>query len=210
MLYNPRTFRANDMDELHKFIQQYSFCSLITHSSSWQVSHIPLLLQPQDGKYGTLIGHIAKPNRQWQDFDGTRQALCIFNGPHSYISPSWYITGPDAPTWNYAVVHAEGIPHIMDNQAELLESLNCLINHFEPSLQEPNSKAYIPQSYKLSQLDYIVGFKIEIQQLVGKFKLGQNYSTEDQQAMLENLSKQDNEDSRQLAHFIKQYRKEKL
>lgn len=209
-MYLPFVFKNSNVAQLHSFMKRYNFCSVISHSSSIRVSHLPLILLPEEGKYGTLVGHMAKANDQWKDFDGSSSILCIFSGPHAYISPSWYKKKPGVPTWNYAVVHAVGIPKLIEDKDQLQKIMDQTISYFEPSLHSQNSDAYIPESYKNMQLDYIIGFKIEIQELVGKFKLGQNRSDEDQKSLVEGLSRQDDHESKQLADFITHYRKSNL
>jgi transcriptional regulator len=193
-LYIPPTFENTNLSELYDFIGTFPFATIISNASKITVSHLPLMLQAQ-GEYGSLIGHMAKANQQWLDFDGATPIVCIFHGPHAYTSPSWYKTLPAVPTWNYAVVHAEAIPELITDKNELLILINDMLNHFEPSLQ-------IAEPFKESQLDFIVGFKLKILAIQGKYKLGQNRSLADQKGIIEGLSKQNDADSTQLAEFI--------
>lgn len=198
-MYAPPAFKNNDIQQLHEFMQKYSFSTVISASPSISVSHLPLILLPKQGKYGTLVGHMAKANTHWKEFDEKKTVLCIFHGPHAYISPSWYKNNrPDVPTWNYAVVHASGTPKLVQDKSSLQAIIDLTINYFDPS-------AHIPDDFKQTLFQYIVGFEIEIETLIGKFKLGQNRSPEDQLRLLEGLSKQADNDSKQLTDFIKYY-----
>lgn len=202
----PRIFKNLHIDKLHQFIKQYHFATIISHDTSFRTTHIPMLLFPEQGKYGTLIGHMGKHNEQWKDFDGKRSVLCIFHGPHAYISPTWYKQRPEVPTWNYAMVHAHGVPRIIHDKEALLKELNHLIATFEPNLLNQDSEIYIPETYKKSQLDFIVGFRIEIEELIGKYKLGQNRSLEDQQGVFAGLSNHPQDtDALALATFMKEH-----
>lgn len=202
----PRIFKNSHVSKLHQFIKQYSFATVISQGPHLRATHIPLLLFSDQGKFGTLVGHMGKHNDQWKDFDGKRSVLCIFQGPHAYISPTWYKKGPEVPTWNYAMVHASGVPLIIHDKSELLKELNSLINTFEPALLNQTSEAYIPEDYKKSQLDFIVGFRIEIEEIIGKYKLGQTRSLEDQEGVYAGLSNHTKDaDAIALARFMDEH-----
>src|ERR1051325_4993135 len=121
-MYIPNSFREDDPALLHELIRQYNFGILVTQhdssSSSGQgvspfAAHLPFLVDAKRGPHGTLVAHMARANPQWRDFADGREALAIFQGPHAYISPSWYDEPVSVPTWNYAVVHAYGTPRII-------------------------------------------------------------------------------------------------
>src|SRR5438132_13951957 len=106
-MYLPADFQVHDIALLHDLIDRFGFATLITVVEGRpQVSHLPLLLDRDAGQPGRLIGHMARANDQWRTFDGTTEALVIFQGQHSYVSPAWYEVHPSVPTWNYLVVHA--------------------------------------------------------------------------------------------------------
>src|SRR5687768_13776546 len=114
-MYLPATFGETRRDVLFDFIETYGFATLISAGGiETQVSHVPLLLDRSGGDGGRLIGHVARANPHWRAFDGAQTALAIFHGPHAYVSPSWYVTTPSVPTWNYAVVHVYGRPRTLD------------------------------------------------------------------------------------------------
>ena len=125
-MYIPKLFREEDISTLHQLMQAYSFATLVTqHDGAPYASHLPLTLCPEAGPFGTLMGHMARANPQWRDFevDGEQEVLVIFQGPHTYVSPSWYAVQPSVPTWNYAAVHAYGMPRLIEDEAELYEAL---------------------------------------------------------------------------------------
>src|SRR5215467_5979107 len=127
-MYIPKHFREDDLNTLHSLMRTYSFATLITqHEGIPFASHLPFILDTERGPYGTLLAHMARPNPQWHDLTGEQEVLVIFQGPHAYISPSWYDVELSVPTWNYATVHAYGHPRIIDDQTELLAHLRILI-----------------------------------------------------------------------------------
>jgi transcriptional regulator len=181
--------------QLHQFIEQYNFATLISHHKrKIDVSHAPVILNKNLGKYGTLAWHFAKKNPQVNAFNDNSDAVLIFHGPHAYISPLWYMTAPHVPTWNYAVVRAYGQPKIVDIE-KLSEDLSLLTEK-----QEKNSSYVLPEDYKKKLLPHVVGFQMEITKINNTFKLGQDYSIEDQEGMISGLLESDT--GSPLAEFI--------
>ena len=119
-MYIPKAFREDDITTLHKFMREYSFATLITqHKGVPFATHLPFILDAQCGPNGALLAHVARANPQWHDFVDEQEVLVIFQGPHAYISPSWYEVELSVPTWNYAVVHAYGIPRLIEDGEEI-------------------------------------------------------------------------------------------
>ncbi|HEY7346728.1 MAG TPA: FMN-binding negative transcriptional regulator [Ktedonobacterales bacterium] len=175
-MYIPPAFREDDLAALHALMREYSFAVVVTQQASVPIAtHLPLLLESERGPYGTLLGHMARANAQWSGFTGEQEALVIFQGPHAYITPSWYEPGLHVPTWNYATVHAYGKPRVMKDQAALIRLLHASVQTYEAGFAQP-WKLELPTDFFLSKLKGIVGFEMEITRLEGKFKLSQNRS----------------------------------
>src|SRR5215472_14712000 len=106
-MYIPKHFSENDLNTLHTFIQRYPLALLVTHQEGSLVgNHLPLILDPTEGPYGALMGHMARSNAQWRTFDGSQEVLVVFQGPQSYVSASWYEhPSVNVPTWNYTAIH---------------------------------------------------------------------------------------------------------
>lgn len=194
-LYIPKPHLVEDRKLLHDFMDDYAFVDLVTATPVIRITHIPVLLDRTTGPYGTIYGHIARHNPQSATFDGRQQAVIVFRGPNSYISPTWYAKTEAVPTWNFAVAHASGtLKPITDLQA-LHELLAKLIKRFE-NRYNPSSKydfAKLPDSYINGMIGGIIGFEMQIDLLEGKFKLGQERSEADKAGILKNLqsAKQD-------------------
>jgi transcriptional regulator len=187
-MYLPKSFRIEDLPELQAFMSAYSFASLVTqHDGAPFASHLPFMLDAERGSYGTLLAHMARANPQWRDFAAGGEVLVMFQGPHTYISPSWYETHPSVPTWNYAVVHAYGIPRIVEDHASLQRMLERLVDTHEAAFAQP-WRMDLPQEYVDTMMRAVVGFEIEITRLEGKFKLSQNRSDRDQQLVTQALA----------------------
>src|SRR5437868_4241934 len=149
---------------------------------------------------------MARANGQWKHFASGEEALCIFHGPHAYISPSWYEEQHTVPTWNYAVAHVYGRPSLV-GEAELKQIVLETTAKFESSMPNPWKMPLSEQEIG-GMLKAIVGFKIEIKRVEAKFKLGQNRSPEDQAKMRRSLLAAPDEESRALGRFIMEQLKE--
>lgn len=183
-MYIPKAFREDDMKKLHKLMQEYSFAALVTQQDGVPVAtHLPFLLDSGRGPYGTLMAHMARANAQWKTFNGEQEALVIFQGPHAYISPSWYEVELSVPTWDYAAVHAYGIPRIIEDNTALYDLLKALIQTHEARFENPWNYQ-LPDDYLQKMMRGIVGFEIQITRLEGKFKMSQNRTAGEQQQVI--------------------------
>ncbi len=201
-MYVPASFRVDDPAGLADFIRRYSFATFITQDGSAPfASHLPMLFRPDAGEHGTLIAHMARANPQWQHFASGAEALAVFHGPHSYVSPSWYETRPAVPTWNYAAVHAYGVPRLVTDHARVVEHLNAAVSRFEASLEHPWS-GELPEKFRDSLISSIVAFEVPVTRIEGKFKLGQNRSDEDVRSVVAELARSAHAGSRELADFM--------
>jgi transcriptional regulator len=191
-MYIPKSFKSEDLAQLHGLMRQYNFAILATqHAGAPFASHLPFMLDSARGPHGTLIAHMARANPQWRDF-GSGEVLVIFQGPHAYISPSWYEQHPSVPTWNYAAVHAYGVPRIVEDHAELRGMLGALVDTHEAGFAQP-WRMDVPDDYLDKMMRAIVGFEIEITRLEGKLKLSQNRSEVDQHQVAEVLGQSENQ-----------------
>ena len=175
-MYVPASFAVSDGKTLESFIKRYDFATLITPSATGLVaSHIPIMLRRSAGN-GVLIGHVARGNSQWKHFDGNADALAIFQGPHAYVSPTWYATSPAVPTWNYAVVHVYGKPRAREEGDFTAAALRDLVARYEGSRATPWRTEDLAGDFYEKLAKGIVAFEMPIDRIEGKFKLGQNRS----------------------------------
>src|SRR5690349_3546216 len=186
-MYTPSAFREARLPELHAAIESIAFASLIsTTVDGLQVSHIPLLLAPEEGPYGTLYGHVARANAHAACSGAP--SLAIFLGPHAYISAGWYpgkqTHGKEVPTWNYIAVHAHGTLETFDDPAALRQLLGRLTERHERSMPRPWNVDDAPTEYIDRNLAAITGLRLPIERLEGKWKLSQNRTQADRPAHL--------------------------
>ncbi len=201
-MYIPPLFRVQDATKIAAFIRQHSFATLITDDGGVPfASHLPMLHRPEGGNHGTLVSHMARANPQWQHFASGREALAVFHGPHSYISPSWYQSGPAVPTWNYAAVHAYGVPRVFSDHERVVSLLRELVAAYESAFERP-WPGDLPDDYRDKMIQGIVAFEIPVNRMEGKFKLGQNRPAEDIQGVFDALSRSEDSESRALAQLM--------
>lgn len=196
-MYLPAQFKESRPDILQQAIAAADLAILVTMTDQgMEASHIPLLYDPQpaaDGSapHGTLYGHLARANGQWQRFQPDVEALAIFQGPDAYITPSWYETkretGKVVPTWNYVAVHAYGRLRIFDDAPGLLDLVTRLTNRHESRRTVPWAVSDAPRDYIEAMLKGIVGLALPVARLEGKWKMSQNRSAPDQRGVVEGL-----------------------
>jgi transcriptional regulator len=204
-MYIPKTFEVTDSSTLHEFIETYSFGTLVTVVGEQPIAtRLPLICDRASGHHGTLFGHVARANPQWRAFDGNRQCLVMFDGPHAYVSPSWYATAPAVPTWNYATVHVYGIPRPIHDAEQLSALVDKLVGIYEAGMPRP-WPGTLPADFKAAMLKAIVGFAIEIDRIEGKFKMGQNRPVEDRIRTAVRLETSSDPSARALAELTRKH-----
>ncbi len=195
-MYQPPHFTVTDRSRLVALMQERSFAMLTTVAEGEPfVSHLPLLWEDDGSEHGRLLGHMARANPQWRHFASGANALAVFAGPHAYISPSWYDSKNQVPTWNYAAVHAYGAPQIVEDQAAVLNILQRLVGTYEGGFAAPWRMEGLPDGVAANMSRAIVAFVLPIARLEGKWKLGQNKSAADRigtAVALEQLGGEDN------------------
>jgi transcriptional regulator len=198
-MYIPKHFKINDENVIFDLIENNSFATLFSqHNGEPYATHLPFILNKDER---ALYGHFARANGQWKDIQN-QQVLVIFQGPHCYISPSWYETKMSVPTWNYVAAHIYGEMEIVENAEEVFDALHQMVEKYET----PDS------SYQLDEVDSsyveglskgIVGFKIKINRIEGKAKLSQNHPKERQELVVKQLEKTPLENNRRIADLMK-------
>ncbi|WP_299095507.1 FMN-binding negative transcriptional regulator [uncultured Metabacillus sp.] len=198
-MYIPAHFNMKDETFAFDIIKEHSFATLISqHNGMPFATHLPLILNKG---HSSLYGHFARPNPQWKEIKN-QTVLAIFHGPHCYISPSWYETKKAVPTWNYVTVHVYGEVELVEDEDELMSSLQDMVLKYEAS----------DSSYRLQDIDAefltgmnkgIQGFKININKIEGKAKLSQNHPLQRQELIINQLEQSSNTDEQQISLLMK-------
>jgi transcriptional regulator len=203
-MYTPRHFKENDPEKIKAFMRENDFATLVTWDGSMPVATHLLVEVVEQGEKMFINGHIARANDQWKTFLPEREALVIFGGPHTYISPRWY-SQVNVPTWNYIAVHAYGIPQAVTDLNELRGILARLVDRYEAGsgANPPYSVDALPEGYMEKHMQGVVGLKIEITRLEAKAKLSQNRDEADVGNVIHELEKRPDEKSRQIASAMR-------
>jgi transcriptional regulator len=202
----PKHFEVTDPEILADLIEKYPLATLIgSIGDVMEVNHLPLMLSKDRSR---LFGHVAKANPLLKIAEQAVPNLtAVFNGPNAYITPSWYLskeeTGKVVPTWNYAVVHAQGKINVIQDNAWLHGHVTQMTNTHEPTYQSLWKVDDAPDEYIQMMLNAIVGIEIEITSLVGKFKLSQNRPAKDYEVVLNELRASTNQELQDMTHFMK-------
>jgi transcriptional regulator len=201
-MYVPKYFQQHDAEEIVNFIRHNSFGVLVSQKESkLTATHIPLELSEDKTK---LRGHMAKANPQWQNFSDGKEVLAIFNGPHTYVSSSWY-DHENVPTWNYIAVHVYGTISIMEGDALRL-ALKELVDKYESKVENPISMEKMSPAYVDRAIKGLVGFEISITNIEASYKLSQNRDDKNHAAIVSQLEKRSDYDSKEVAEAMRKTR----
>jgi transcriptional regulator len=199
-MYIPSYYKETDENKLIAFIKAYSFAVLVASERELlRATHLPFVIEKRNNRV-FLVSHMAKANPQWKEFNGN-ELLIIFQGPHSYISPSHYEKEQNVPTWNYIAVHAYGKATILNEDVEAFAVLEKMINNYEPHYFEQWKN--LSDDYKNGMLKGITAFEIEVTRLEGKYKISQNKTKNEQQTIIASLEKSTDSTHSELAAEMK-------
>jgi transcriptional regulator len=206
-MYIPKAHEEADIDVLHSLIRAHPLGTWVTQIDAELIAnHLPFVIDTTRGEFGTLMCHVARANPVWQTHSRTIHSIITFHGPQSYITPSWYPSkhahGKAVPTWNYAVVHAHGIPRVIENRDWLLAHVNHLTDTHEATQALPWKVSDAPAEYIERLLQAIVGIEIPIAKLVGKWKVSQNRSPADKLGVVAGLMTRDDQQARDIAELV--------
>jgi transcriptional regulator len=209
-MYVPRHHEETDAGVLRALIRDHPLGTWVTLGDGELIAnHIPFLLDAARGAHGTLLAHVARANPVWRSFSTTVESLVSFQGAQAYISPSWYPSkqahGKAVPTWNYAVVHAHGMPRAIEDAGWLFAHVNALTNTQEAARAVPWKVADAPRDYVDRLLESIVGIEIPIARVVGKWKVSQNRPEADKLGVIDALTEHGDDVSRQMAALVRRH-----
>ena len=188
-MYIPHYYKNENLAEIKDFLNHNSFGILVNQldGKPW-ATHIPLELDRTEEGKDVLVSHISKANPQWKSFESNTEVLCIFNGPHAYVSSSWY-QEEEVPTWNYIAVHVYGKIKIL-NEDETMASLHKLVDKYEKDSKKPLSLNDLSPK-TLRQVKGIVAFQIEISDIQAAYKLSQTRPQDHAKIVAELSERQD-------------------
>lgn len=183
-MYRPPYYAVTDQEEMISFMRHHPFALLICADGDDPIAtHLPLEVEArEDALY--LSGHFARSNPQGAMLEqGSKRVLAVFQGAHAYVSSSWYAK-PSVPTWNYLALHAYGQAHLVTSAARITEMMQSLLGRFEQGQKKPVTWGAIPADHMAGLLAGITCFEIRVERIEASYKLSQNRSDEDREAIM--------------------------
>jgi transcriptional regulator len=177
-MYVPPIFRAEDPSLIWDLVEDIRLGCLVNTGEALSASHLPFMVDRERGPHGTLVGHMARANSQWERLRDPSEVLVIFTGPNTYISPSWYGTSPRAPTWNFISVQVHGRLRLIDEE-EALRSMVLRLSHTMEPPDSPWKPMELDPAYVARLLPGIIGFEIEVTRVEAQLRLSQQNNATD-------------------------------
>ena len=208
-MYTPTQFEEARPEVLRELIRVHPLGLLVTQGHTLNANHIPFVLDVDDDGAGVLRAHVPQVNPVWQQFEGDKEALVVFQGAQAYISPSWYpskkVHGKVVPTWNYAVVHVRGKPQAIRDADWIKAQLHDLTTQMETGFDAPWAVADASREFTDNLISRLVGIEIPIDTIEGKWKISQNRSEADRHGVIEGLSALGSDEARAMAAMIEHH-----
>jgi transcriptional regulator len=209
-MYQPPHHREDRLEIQHALIRAHPLGALVTFGvGGLSANLVPFVLESAATPLGTLKCHVARANPQWRDFDPNVEALVIFQGAESYITPSWYAAkrehGKVVPTWNYIIVQARGTMRIVEDRDWLAEQIAALTHRNESGRKEPWAVGDAPEAFVAAQIKGIVGIEIPIARIEGKWKVSQNRPAADREGVIAGLRASDEPDAEAMAELVEKF-----
>lgn len=202
-MYSPKLYREEDRRKILEFIRQNEFATLVLFDGEKPVASHLLVEVVEDGERVNIYSHMSRANPLWKLFESDREMLVIFQGPHTYISATWY-DHVNVPTWNYISVHAYGRPSLVIDHDEMYALLSRLVERHEAD--HTYRMETLPQDFVEKEMKGIAAFKIEVTRMEAAFKLSQNRNDTDYQNIIIELEKRADELSAQVAQAMRKNR----
>jgi len=206
-MHVPSKFKETNLDVLLKLVQAHPLGTwIVLKDQKLDVNHIPFYVDTTKGEFGILKGHVSVANPIWKSLSTASESKIVFQGPETYITPSWYQSKQDhgkvVPTWNYVVVHASGHPIAVRDESWLLAHLTELTDRQESSRNEPWAVSDAPEDFVAQMLKGIVGIQMPIESITGAWKTSQNRKPSDKRTVINGLTENGDSRSIEMAAYV--------
>jgi transcriptional regulator len=199
----PPHYRQHDARALFAAMVAHAFATIVSadEDGAPRASWIPFVVEGTPER-PVIFGHLARANDQWRSWSATTALLALFQGPHHYISPSWYESALNVPTWNYVSVQVRGRPRLLEDAGEVEAMLDRLVAQFEGARERPWQLARLPQEYRARQAAGIVAFELMVEEITGAWKLSQRADARDRAGAVAGLRAQRGDDALAIAALM--------
>ena len=203
-MYIPKYYREEDRETILAFLRQNNFPAIVSFDGEKPIAThaVVEVTEDENGKI-SIYSHISRANPQWKTF-GSQEIMLIFQGAHTYISPTWY-NHVNVPTWNYMMVHAYGKVRLLQGD-ELVELLSRLVRNHEANSQYRLES--LPQDFVQKEIKGVVGFAIDVTRIEAGYKLSQTRNDEDHVNIIRELEKRGDPESAKVAMAMRENREE--
>jgi transcriptional regulator len=201
-LYIPKLYRAEDREKILEFLKQNNFPALVSKNGEGLIAtHLPVEIEAGDSDKLTIYGHMSRANPQWKNF-GEQEVLLIFQGSHTYISPTWY-DHVNVPTWNYMMVHVYGKARVVEGD-ELHSLLSRLVERHEAASSYRLES--LPPDFVAKEIKGVIGFAVDVTRIDAGYKLSQNRDDANHANIVSELEKREDDASREVAKAMREGR----
>ncbi|MEO5887331.1 MAG: FMN-binding negative transcriptional regulator [Anaerolineales bacterium] len=202
-MYIPKLYREEDRAKILEFIRQNDFAVLVTYDGEKPVASHLLMEVVEEDEAIFVNGHMSRANSHWKTFEKNPEALVIFHGSHTYISPTWY-NHVNVPTWNYQSIHVYGKPRLITEYDQSYSLLKRLVDRYETNGHYKMET--LPQDFVEKEIKGIVAFKLEVTRIEANYKLSQNRKDEDHANIITQLEERTDDFSHGVAEAMRQQR----
>jgi transcriptional regulator len=202
-MYTPKLYREEDRSKILEFLRENEFVTLVCYDGQRPVASHLLVEVIEEGERLLINGHMSRANPLWKTFESNLEVLIIFQGPHTYISPTWY-NHVNVPTWNYQAVHVYGTPRLVMDYQEAYQLLKRLVDRHEKSGHYKMES--LPEDFVEKEIRGVMAFQIEVTRIEANYKLSQNRNDEDYRNIVYHLEDREDELSHGVAMAMKQNR----
>jgi len=203
-LFVPEHYRERGATELFEAMRAHAFATIISADADGAstATWIPFVVEGEP-KRPVIFGHLARANPQWTSWHPATPLLALFQGPHHYVSPSWYASTPNEPTWNYLAVQVRGRPRVLEDPHEVEAMLERLVGQFEAGRDPAWELRDQSADYRARMARGIVAFELLIDEITGAFKLSQSKSAADRAGAIAGLERCAGDDAAAIALLMR-------
>ena len=202
-MHIPKFFRQEDRQTILEFLRKNDFATLVLYDGEKPVASHLLFEIAEDGETLFVHGHMSRANPMWRLFEKNNEVLVIFQGPHTYISPTWY-NHINVPTWNYQSVHVYGKPRLIRDRDESYGVLKRLVDRYETN--GPYNMETLPQDFVEKEMRGVAAFQVEVTEIEASYKLSQNRDDESYRSIVSHLDRREDQMSHEIADAMKKER----
>ncbi len=201
-MYISKLYREEDREKILEFLHQNDFATVVSYDGERPVASHLLVEVAEDRDKLFVNGHMSRANSLWKTFESNAEVLVMFQGPHTYISPTWY-NHVNVPTWNYQAVHVYGIPRLVTAYKEAYLLLKRLIDRHEGGTYKMDT---LPKDFVEKEIKGVMAFQVTVTRIEANYKLSQNRNDEDYRSIVSHLEKREDELSHGVAEAMKRQR----